>query len=132
MASGVRLVLVTAVLLAACSATYEAPPYGATGDRGAVLAAMDGFGDPLSAYLRGAITERGTLRGTYRDVLDGAGAAIGCDASSERSFVVLSSFDYVPKTLFTRCSSDAAAASRFFLALPAVDDTGDVAASVIH
>jgi hypothetical protein len=120
------------LLLAACSSQVGAPRYGETGDRAEVLAALEGFSDPVAAWLRGALTEDGTIRGDYRDVLDGAGVELGCDAESEKSFVVLSNLDYVPKTIFTRCSNDAAAASRFFLALPATSDAGDVADDVVH
>lgn len=126
-----RLALVL-VLAAACTSQTTAPPYGETGDRAAVLAALEGFGDPVSAYLRQGLTERGTIEGTYEDILAGVGAEVGCGPESERSFVVLSNYDYSPKTIFTRCSDDAAAASRFFLALPARQDSGDLAADVVH
>src|SRR5688572_21404380 len=79
--------------------------------RDELLAAVDGHADPMAAYLRLAASERGTLTGDYRDVLAGVGEQLGCDASSERSFVVLSNQSFVPKPILTRCSTDAVAAS---------------------
>jgi hypothetical protein len=90
-----------------------------------VLAAIDGHDDAVAAYLRDAVTERGTLIGDYRDVLDGVGGGLGCAPDTEKSFVVLSNIGYIPKTVFTRCAEDPQQASRFFLAVPAVRDSGD-------
>ncbi len=107
--------------------------YQTTGDRDAVMRATEGYADPVSAYLRGAIGERGTLRGTYRDVLEGVGRQLGCDLETEKSFVVVSNLGYIPKFVFTRCSGDATAASRFFLALPAAAELdGDVEERIVH
>lgn len=103
--------------------------------RDEVLAAIDGHGDPIAGFLRDAVTERGTLVGDYRDVLDGVGSAIGCSPESEKSFVVLSNIGFIPKTVFTRCAEDPQAASQFFLAVPAIHDDGgrtDVDPQVLH
>ncbi len=86
------------------------------GSRDELIAALDGFGDPVAGYLRTAATERGTLSGTYRDVVDAVGTTLGCDATTERSYVVLSNDDFLPKPILTRCSGDATAASQFFVA----------------
>ncbi len=90
-----------------------------------VLAAIDGHDDAVAAFLRDSVTERGTLIGDYRDVLDGVGADLGCSPDTERSFVVLSNIGYIPKTVFTRCAEDPQLASRFFMAIPAVRESGD-------
>jgi hypothetical protein len=90
------------------------------GSREELLAALDGHGDPVAAYLRQAATARGTLTGDFRAVFDGVGDELGCDAASETSFVVLSNLDFVPKTVVTRCADEPQAASRFFAAVPAL------------
>jgi len=87
-----------------------------------LLAALEGNQDPVADFLRAAATERGTLVGDYRAVLDGMGEVLGCSPDSERSFVVLSNHFFIPKTIFTRCADDPQAASRFFMAIPAVRD----------
>ena len=100
-----------------------------------LLAALDGHGDPVAAFLRETATERGTLEGDYRAVLDGLGEVLGCPPETDSSFVVLSNQFFIPKTLFTRCSSDPQAASRFFLAIPAVheqDGGRDVDPQTLH
>ena len=120
-----RLVsLVPLVLGCAAEPVDEPPPRDCTGDRcnavgskDELLAALDGFGDPVAAFLRQAATERGTLVGNYRQVLDGVGAVMGCDATTEKSFVVLSNQSFLPKPIFTRCASDATAASQFYMAM---------------
>lgn len=103
--------------------------------RDEVLAAIDGHGDAIAGYLRDAVSERGTLAGDYRDVLDGVGSALGCAPETEKSFVVLSNTGFIPKTVFARCADDPQMASRFFLAVPAVRDAGsdtDVDPQVLH
>lgn len=103
--------------------------------RDEVLDAIDGNGDAVADYLRDAVTERGTLVGDYRDVLDGVGTALGCATETEKSFVVLSNVGFIPKTVFARCADDPQLASRFFLAVPAVRDAGedtDVDPQVLH
>src|SRR5690606_20275582 len=58
-------------------------------DREALVAELEGFGDPVSAFLREAVRADGSLAGDYRAVLDAVGADVGCSADTERSFVVL-------------------------------------------
>jgi hypothetical protein len=87
------------------------------GSREELLASLDGFADPVATWLRAAATERGTLEGDYRMVLDGVGAELGCDAETESSFVVLSNDQFIPKPILTRCANDANAASRFLVAM---------------
>jgi hypothetical protein len=119
------------VSLAACTADEPDAPdclldqCESAHSREEVLTAIDGHDDVVAAYLREAVTERGTLIGDYRDVLDGVGEGLGCSADTEKSFVVLSNIGYIPKTVFTRCAEDPQEASRFFLAVPAVRDTDD-------
>lgn len=136
---GVALVLLSQ---AAClTADDPAPPEcqldqcESAHSREEVLAAIDGHDDVVAAYLRDAVTERGTLVGDYREVLDAVGGELGCAPESEKSFVVLSNIGYIPKTVFARCAEDPQLASRFFLAVPAVRDAGedtDVDPQVLH
>jgi hypothetical protein len=93
--------------------------------RDEVLEAIDGHGDAIAGFLRDTVTKRGTLVGDYRDVLDGVGAVLGCAPDTEKSFVVLSNVGFIPKTVFTRCAEDPQQASRFFLAVPAIRESGD-------
>lgn len=100
--------------------------------RAEILAALDGFEDPVAAYLRSAVTERGTLEGDYRDILAGVGKVLGCGESTEKSFVVLQNVAFIPKIAFTRCSDDAQRASRFFMVAPDIDETGDMNPQQLH
>ena len=100
-----------------------------------VLEAVTGHGDPIAAFLRDSVTDRGTLVGDYRDVLDGVGSVLGCAPETEKSFVVLSNTAFIPKTVFARCAEDPQAASGFFAAIPAVreaDGGTDVDPQVLH
>jgi hypothetical protein len=100
-----------------------------------LLGALDGHQDPIADYLRGAATDRGTLEGDYREVLAGLGDVLGCPPETEKSFVVLSNHFFIPKTIFTRCASDPQAASRFFMAIPAIherDGQRDVDPQTLH
>lgn len=97
-----------------------------------LLAAIEGFGDPVAQMLREQTTERGTLPGDYRGVLDALGDLTGCAPSTERSFVVLSNADFIPKMLFARCADEPQLASRFFIALPAIDGDRDMEPQSLH
>jgi hypothetical protein len=102
----------------------------AAGSRDELLAALDGFSDPMARWLREAATERGTLVGDYRAVLDGVGAELGCDIDSEASFVVLSNDRFIPKPILTRCAGDAVAASQFLVAM--VGDEAGIDRTQVH
>lgn len=97
------------------------------GSRDELLDELEGHDDAIAAFLRTAATDRGTLTGDYHDVLDGIGAQLGCDAKTEKSFVVVSNVGFIPKTVFTRCADDPEQASQFFMAVPALrEDHGGV------
>ena len=100
--------------------------------RDELLAALDGFADPVARMLRDRATERGTLAGDYRTVLDDLGAITGCDRASEKSFVVLSNADFIPKMVFARCADQPQLASQFFVALPAIDGDRDMEPQALH
>ena len=94
------------------------------GSKEELLASIEGFDDPIAAYLRATAGDDGTLPGDYRAVLDGVGTELGCDVSTERSFVVLSNDGYLPKPIVTRCNGDTTGASRFFMAMVGTPDQG--------
>lgn len=140
-----RLALALVALATVCAGCAGDTPYGpdpgddctgdrcaSTGSRAEILAAMDGFADPVATYLRGAVTESGTLPGDYNDVLSGIGEILGCDASTEKSFVVLQNLAFIPKIIFTRCSQSAQLGSRFFMAVPDIDEAGDMNPKLVH
>ena len=117
------------LLLVGCMANAVPPPEDcredrceSVGSRDELLASIDGFTDPVAVWLRAAATERGTLEGDYRMVLDGVGVQLGCDAASESSFVVLSNDNFVPKPILARCTDDAVAASQFLVAMVGTAD----------
>lgn len=97
-----------------------------------LLSRLTDFGDPIAALLRERATARGTLAGDYRTVVDEVGQRLGCDSTTEASFVVLSNEAFTPKLILSRCADDAVAASQFFLALPAVDAAGGTDAQLVH
>jgi hypothetical protein len=83
---------------------------------GGIAEALEGREDPVANYLRGVAGDDGIVPGTYQDVLDGVGEQLGCDASSQKTFVILlTKADLFPRTMFTVCSDDPKAASQFFL-----------------
>lgn len=138
-----RLGIVVLLLSHAASCTADAPDVPeclldqceSAHSRDEVLAELEGHGDAVAAFLRDSVTERGTLLGDYRAVLDGVGAALGCSRDSEKSFVVLTNVGFIPKTVFARCADDPQAASRFFMAIPGIRDGGadrDVDPQVLH
>lgn len=92
------------------------------GSKDELLASLEGYNDPVARFLRDTVADDGTLTGDYKLVLDGVGAELGCDAETEKHFVVLSNQAYAPKPIVTRCANDAVAASQFFAAMVA-DDT---------
>lgn len=104
----------------------------AVSSRDELFAAIDGFADPVAEMLRAGATEEGTLAGDYQTVLDALGEITGCAADTERSFVVLSNADFIPKMLFARCADEPQLASRFFVAVPSLDDGGDMEPQSLH
>lgn len=135
------LLLASAVLLPACDSDGAPSTPSCIEDqcdsaqsRTELLDQLDGHSDPIAAYLRRAATERGTLVGDYRDILDGLGEEVGCPPASEKTFVVLSNDGYIPKTVFTRCADDPERASQLFVALPATrsGDPLDVDPQILH
>lgn len=133
-----RALLALLVTAAGCAADGAPEPdcrgdrCESSADRDQLVAELEGFGDPVSAFLRQAAAADGSIPGDYRAVLDAVGADLGCGADTEASFVVLSNEALIPKTVFTRCSADPQAASRFFLALPAVGADRDVEPRLLH
>jgi hypothetical protein len=125
-----------AALAGGCEASWE-PDCGdgrcdSVGSRDALLEALEGHGDPVAALLREAATERGTVAGDYRTVLDGLGDHVGCSAETERSFAVLSNDDFIPKLIFARCAESPTLASRFFVAAPSLGPGGDMDPRSLH
>ncbi len=124
--------LLGAVVLLQVSACGVEQPRDCVGDRcetegskEELLQAIDGYNDPVARFLRASATEQGTLEGDYRLILDGVGTELGCDPSTESSFVVLSNQGYLPKPIVTRCADNALDASQFFAAMVTnVDGTG--------
>lgn len=126
---------------AACQASEEALPEcdgdrcESVGSRDELVAELEDHMDPIADFLRSAATERGTLTGGYRDLIDGIGGALDCAPETEKSFVVLSNVGFIPKTVFTRCADDPQLASRFFMAVPGLregDDGLDVDPQNLH
>jgi hypothetical protein len=101
-------------------------------DREALLASIEGFDDPISTYLRAAVQDDGALSGDYRDILEGVGSVVGCDATTQKSFVVLSNEALNPKTVFNRCAASPIDASEFFLLLPSLGADRDVEPRLVH
>lgn len=117
----------------------DAPPVDCTGDRcnsaenrDELLRSIEGFGDPISTYLREAVLDDGSLSGDYRNILDGVGTVVGCDENTQSSFVVLSNEALNPKTVFNRCAASPIDASEFFLLLPSLGAGKDVEPALVH
>lgn len=132
-----RALLTSAVLLAtACG--LEQPRECASdrcemaGSKDELLASLDGYNDPVARFLRDTVSDEGTLAGDYRVILDGVGDQLGCDAETEKSFVVLSNQAYAPKPIVTRCANDALGASQFFGAMVARPDGSGIDGKQMH
>lgn len=115
-------VILLALTLAACGGEtadeVEDGKGGKADENGTsgVDAALDGREDPVAAYLRKVANDEGIVPGTYQDVLDGVGAELGCDPSTQKTFVILlTKAELFPRTMFTVCSDDPSTASQFFL-----------------
>lgn len=91
------------------------------GSKEELLGQLDGYTDPVANFLRDTVADDGSLAGDYKLVLDGVGTQLGCDAETEKHFVVLSNQGYAPKPIITRCANDAVGASQFFAAMVATD-----------
>jgi len=81
--------------------------------------------------MRNLSSDEGTLPGDYNDLLVELGDIVGCAGETEKSFVVLSNTDFIPKTVFARCADSPQQASRFFLAAPAIDGD-DMDPRILH
>ena len=67
--------------------------------------------------LRDAADKNGVVYGDYTDVLDGVGQVMGCDASTERTYVILlTRAGMFPRNIVARCGDDPTKASEFFMA----------------
>ncbi len=113
------LPLVVATLVGGCEAPAndddacgEAQPCEVPTSRAELLESLDGFADPVAAWLRTATDDDATLPGDHEDALAGLRDELGCDASRERSFVVLSNAGYAPKAIVTQCTDAPVDASR--------------------
>src|SRR5262245_2050412 len=105
-----RALAYSLLVLAACQ-TDESRDCGdgrceMAGSKDELLSQIEGYADPVARMLRAQTTDRGTLDGDFRLVLDGVGGELGCDATTEKSFVVLSNQGYLPKPIVTRCAND--------------------------
>lgn len=94
--------------------------------RAELLDALDGFGDPVAAWLRVATDEDATMPGDHEDALAGLRDELGCDASRERSFVVLSNAAYAPKAIVTQCTDAPVDASRVLTVFEPTGEGGDL------
>ncbi len=88
--------------------------------------------DPMAQFLRAAANDAGGIDGGWPAILEGLGDATGCDASTERSFVVLSNQALAPKAIVTRCSDQPTTASRFFMIFEPDHATGDLDESAVR
>jgi hypothetical protein len=117
------------VALAGCSEADESPcgeqACEVAGSKAELLAELDGFADPVSAWLREAANDAGAFDGDYDDALAGVRAQLGCAAADEHSFVVLSNAGYAPKAIVAQCTSEPSDASRLF-AVFEPDASGDL------
>jgi hypothetical protein len=104
----------------------------AVDDREQLLQELDGFADPISAVLRNAVRDDGTLPGDYQSILDGLRAELDCAQDQQHSFVVLSNESFNPKAVFTNCTSDPQKASRAFVLLPSLSPDRDVEPGLVH
>ncbi len=102
------------------------------GSKDELLGSLDGYNDPVARFLRDSVADDGTLSGDYRMILDGVGDQLGCDAETEKTFVVLSNQAYAPKPIVTRCANDALDASQFFAAMVARPDGGGIDSKQLH
>jgi hypothetical protein len=107
----------------------EAQPCDVPASRAELLAALDGFEDPVAAWLRVATDDDATLPGDHEDALAGLRAELGCDATRERSFVVLSNAAYAPKALVTQCTDAPVDASRVLTVFEPTADGDDLDAT---
>jgi hypothetical protein len=133
-----RILLSAALLLQASACGVEQPREcvedrcETEGSKAELLTALDGYNDPVARFLRASVTEQGTLAGDYQLVLDGVGTELGCDSSTENSYVVLSNQGYQPKPILTRCSDNALDASQFFAAMVTKGDGTGIDAKQMH
>jgi len=124
-----RALLSAALLLQATACGVETPREcvddrcETAGSKEELLGSLDGYHDPVAKFLRDTVADDGTLTGDYQLILDGVGDQLGCAATTEKHFVVLSNQGYAPKPIVTRCSNDALGASQFFAAM-VVDKSG--------
>lgn len=85
---------------------------------------LDGRNDVIATFIRGAANNDGTIEGDYSTFLDGVGEVLGCDESTEKTFIILMSKNgFFPRNISTRCSADAVKASEFYLSTQS--DYGD-------
>lgn len=90
-----------------------------------LLERIDGFTDPVAAFLRSAANDAGAVDGDHATWRAGLAAELGCAAADERSFVVLSNAAFAPKVLVAQCANDPVIASRLFSVFEP-DGTGEV------
>jgi len=96
-----------------------------------LIAEIEGFDDPMARYLRDEARDDGTISGDYNTLLSGIAPHVGCDASTIRSFVVLSNVGFLPKPIFTLCA-EPEPASKFFVAAAGTPGHGDLEPNTLH
>lgn len=135
----IHTLLASAALVVACGDPADTTTPDCSDDRcnaaesrDELLQSIEGFSDPIASYLRDAVLADGSLPGDYREILEGVGTVLGCEAATQSSFVVLSNESLNPKTIMNRCADSPIEASEFFLLLPSLDAERDVAPALVH
>ncbi|HLU65405.1 MAG TPA: hypothetical protein VKZ63_03990 [Kofleriaceae bacterium] len=123
-------------LAAAVAGCTTAGPGGSCGggkcdSAGDFQSELDGRGDPIAEFLRGAEVDRdGVMEADYRTFLLGVAEVMGCTSESVMTFSLSDNLfmaEPFPRLISVACSDDDARASDFFIAASFRDDaTGDV------
>lgn len=137
-----RWLLIAVAATVGCRDDATAEPAGTCGEQDCVvpdsrqqlLEQLGGSTDPMAEALRSLVDDDATVQGGWSAVLNAVGAVMDCDATTERSFVVLSNQELRPKAIVNRCADAPVQASEFFMIFepdPATDDLNDVGFRVV-
>ncbi len=101
-------------------------------DKDRLLSELDGFEDPVAAFLRATADEQAVVSDDFETVVEGIHGSLPCADPQRSTFVVLSNRELAPKTVMAGCASEPTVASTALAILEPNETLDDVAADLLR
>lgn len=101
-------------------------------DKTQLLTELDGFEDPVAAFLREAADDQAVVSDDFESVVESIHGSLPCAQPERSTFVVLSNRELAPKTVMTGCASEPTVASTALAILEPNETLDDVAGDLLR